>query len=133
MATPGKDLISRKSKYKVVYKQKKTKKKKKKSNNQAMAISSLSAIKDTQKGKSNLFALSDWNMTQHRSDSSGAKDHFASTPALRKEFEDGWFDMAVAALENHPTTLAIMPIDNLLRRDGPLDRMRARGYLVEEP
>ena len=52
-----------------------------------MAISSLSAIKDTQKGKSNLFA-GDWNMTQHRSDSSGAKDHFASTPALRKEFED---------------------------------------------
>ena len=40
---------------------------------------------------------------------------------------------AVAALEKHPTTLAIMPIDNLLRRDGPLDRMRARGYLVEEP
>ena len=59
-----------------------------KSNNQAMAISSLSAIKDTQKGKSNLFAFGDWNMTQHRSDSSGAKDHFASTPALRKEFED---------------------------------------------
>jgi uncharacterized protein YbaP (TraB family) len=53
--------------------------------------------------------------------------------SLRKEFEDGWFDMAVAALEKHPTTLAIMPIDNLLRRDGPLDRMRARGYLVEEP
>jgi len=34
-----------------------------KSNNQAMAISSLSAIKDTQKGKSNLFAFGDWNIT----------------------------------------------------------------------
>ena len=44
-----------------------------------------------------------------------------------------WLDAADKALENHPTSFAILPIDRLLEADGYLDRLRARGYLVEAP
>ena len=60
------------------------------SNNQPMALSFLSALRAAfpKPQSRQLFACGDWNLTQHRSDSSGQKDHFASTPALRQAFSE---------------------------------------------
>ena len=52
---------------------------------------------------------------------------------IRDRFDRAWFDLAVDSLETLPVTLAVVPIDELLGRRGILERMRARGYVVEEP
>lgn len=53
--------------------------------------------------------------------------------ALRAQFDEAWFRLALEGLEAHPVTLAVVPIDELYKRGGVLQRMRERGYLVEEP
>lgn len=53
--------------------------------------------------------------------------------ALRSQFDEGWFALALDSLERLPVTLAVVPIDELYKRNGVLERMRARGFLVEEP
>jgi len=52
---------------------------------------------------------------------------------IRQQFEDGWFRLAVAAVENHDVALAVVPIDELFGRNGVIARMIARGYSVDEP
>lgn len=52
---------------------------------------------------------------------------------IRDRFDRAWFDLAVDSLERLPVTLAVVPIDLLLGRRGILERMRARGYEVDEP
>ena len=44
-----------------------------------------------------------------------------------------WLEAADAALTNNRSTLALLPIEELLRPDGRLDRLRAKGYSVQEP
>lgn len=53
--------------------------------------------------------------------------------ALRSQFDEGWFALALDSLERLPVALAVVPIDELYKRNGVLERMRARGFLVEEP
>ncbi|MFZ9708386.1 MAG: TraB/GumN family protein [Steroidobacteraceae bacterium] len=53
--------------------------------------------------------------------------------ALRTQFDEAWFRLALEGLETHPVTLAVVPIDELYKRRGVLERMRERGYRVEEP
>lgn len=53
--------------------------------------------------------------------------------ALRTRFDEAWFGLALDSLERLPVTLAVVPIDELYKRNGILERMRARGFLVEEP
>lgn len=44
-----------------------------------------------------------------------------------------WLEHAEAALARNRGTLAILPITELLKQDGYLAALRAKGYLVEEP
>jgi uncharacterized protein YbaP (TraB family) len=53
--------------------------------------------------------------------------------ALRREFDEAWMSTAVLALEGQETTLAVVPIFEILKPNGILTQLRARGYEVEEP
>ncbi len=44
-----------------------------------------------------------------------------------------WLENADRALSNNDSTFAILPLKDLLRPDGPLSRLRQRGYEVLEP
>jgi len=44
-----------------------------------------------------------------------------------------WLEATESALARNTSTFAVMGIDSLLRPDGYLQRMRERGYQVEEP
>ncbi|NCW20518.1 MAG: CTP synthase, partial [Gammaproteobacteria bacterium] len=50
--------------------------------------------------------------------------------AIRRQFEDEWFKLAVKAVETHDVVLAVVPISELFGRNGVLARMQARGYSV---
>ena len=52
---------------------------------------------------------------------------------IRKRFDDAWLNLAVKALDTHVVTLAIVPIDELYKRNGVLAQMRSRGFTVDEP
>jgi uncharacterized protein YbaP (TraB family) len=62
---------------------------------------------------------------------------FAGTSAVLRETmqkaEDAWLDAAVRALAANATTFATLGVGDLLRADGPLARLRERGYDVREP
>jgi uncharacterized protein YbaP (TraB family) len=62
---------------------------------------------------------------------------FAGTSAgLRETFqraEDAWLEAAERALAENQTTFATLGVGDLLRADGPLARLRERGYDVHEP
>lgn len=47
--------------------------------------------------------------------------------------KQAWLDAAETALTNNQTTFAVLPITQLLKPDGYLARLQARGYLVEAP
>lgn len=51
----------------------------------------------------------------------------------KKRIQDEWLDAAEAALWNNASTFAVLPITDLIRPDGRLALMRAKGYVVEEP
>jgi uncharacterized protein YbaP (TraB family) len=44
-----------------------------------------------------------------------------------------WTAEAESSLVKNTSTFAVIPMENLLAKDGPLDRLRAKGYAVEEP
>ena len=44
-----------------------------------------------------------------------------------------WLENADRALSDNDSTFAILPLKDLLRPDGPLSRLRERGYEVLEP
>ncbi len=44
-----------------------------------------------------------------------------------------WLENAERALSNNDSTFAILPLEDLLRADGPLSQFRERGYEVVEP
>lgn len=51
----------------------------------------------------------------------------------KKRIQREWLDAAEAALWDNASTLAVLPITDLIRPDGRLALMRAKGYVVEEP
>ncbi len=51
----------------------------------------------------------------------------------RAKLESLWQENALRALHTHRATFAILPIADLLRSDGPIAQLRARGYEVREP
>lgn len=53
--------------------------------------------------------------------------------AIRRDFDRSWMELAIESLERYDTTLAVVPIIELFKRDGIVAMMRARGYTVEEP
>jgi hypothetical protein len=44
-----------------------------------------------------------------------------------------WIDAAATSLETNQTTLAVVPFAKLTRPDGYLERLRAKGYVIESP
>ncbi len=44
-----------------------------------------------------------------------------------------WTAEADSALRTNASTFAVIPMENLLAKDGPLDRLRKKGYTVEDP
>ena len=51
----------------------------------------------------------------------------------KKRIQREWLDAAEAALWDNASTLAVLPITDLIHPDGRLALMRAKGYVVEEP
>ena len=67
-------------------------------------------------------------------------DAFLSVPQLRDQLQQtrarlgaAWLAAAEAALAQHSSTLAVLPLTELLGDGGYLDRLRARGYDIQEP
>jgi hypothetical protein len=52
---------------------------------------------------------------------------------IREQLYGAWLDAAEKSLAANQTTLAIVPLAKLMRTDGYLERLRARGYSVEAP
>lgn len=52
---------------------------------------------------------------------------------LRERMRERWLDAAEAALAKNASTVAALPIENLLREDGLLAALRARGYDIQAP
>lgn len=44
-----------------------------------------------------------------------------------------WLDAATAALERNKVSFAVLPIERLLKPEPYLSRLRAKGYVIEEP
>jgi hypothetical protein len=47
--------------------------------------------------------------------------------------DEKWLSMAKAALAKNESTFAVLPIAKLLKAEGPLDHLRADGYVIEAP
>ena len=52
---------------------------------------------------------------------------------IREQLYVLWIGAAEKSLGANQTTLAIVPLTKLLREGGYLERLRAKGYLIEEP
>lgn len=52
---------------------------------------------------------------------------------LPQRVESAWMTAAEAALDRNRVTFATLPISELLKADGYLGKLRAKGYVVEEP
>ena len=48
-------------------------------------------------------------------------------------FSEAWRAEADVALATYETSIAVIDLDSLVREDGVVSRLRARGYTVEEP
>lgn len=53
--------------------------------------------------------------------------------ALNQRAIDTWLEAADAALSRNRSTFASLPVRLMFRPDGMLDRLRERGYAIEEP
>lgn len=60
-------------------------------------------------------------------------DSFADTMQVAAKARDARWQRLVEAVENHAVSLAVVDIDELLQSGGFADRLRARGYEVDEP
>ncbi len=60
-------------------------------------------------------------------------DSFADTMQVAAKARDLRWQLLVEAVENHAVSLAVVNIDDLLQPGGFADRLRARGYEVDEP
>ncbi|HJT97704.1 MAG TPA: TraB/GumN family protein [Rhodanobacteraceae bacterium] len=52
---------------------------------------------------------------------------------IDERVQDAWLDTAAAALDKNAVTFARLPMSELLRPDGYLAKLQARGYSVEAP
>jgi uncharacterized protein YbaP (TraB family) len=53
--------------------------------------------------------------------------------ALPDQVRTAWLDAAEKALAQHPTSFALLPMAEILKPDGYLAALQARGYAVEAP
>jgi hypothetical protein len=52
---------------------------------------------------------------------------------LPQRFADVWLQTAEEALDHNASSLAVLPVSLLLQSRSWVDRLRAKGYVVEEP
>ena len=52
---------------------------------------------------------------------------------IREQVHALWLEAAEKSLAENPTTFAIVPFVKLTRADGYLEKLRAKGYLIESP
>ncbi len=52
---------------------------------------------------------------------------------VRGRMREIWLGRADDALDEHPVSFAVLPMQNLLADDGLLEALRARGYAIESP
>jgi hypothetical protein len=52
---------------------------------------------------------------------------------IRERAQARWITEAERALRDNPSTFAIVPLAKLMRADGYVGRLRAKGYVVDEP
>jgi hypothetical protein len=52
---------------------------------------------------------------------------------VREQLYARWMDAAVRSIQTNQSTLAIVPLAKLLREGGYLERLTAKGYVVESP
>lgn len=52
---------------------------------------------------------------------------------IEAKVEERWLDAAELALRNNNVTLATLPMRQLIQPDGYIAKLRAKGYVVEEP
>lgn len=55
------------------------------------------------------------------------------TGDIEAQVRERWLDAAELALKNNQVSLAVLPMRELLKPDGYIAQLRARGYTVEEP
>jgi hypothetical protein len=65
---------------------------------------------------------------------------FLTAPKLREEFEKAysqtemlWMSTAENALEKNASTFAVVPLTVFLQKDGVLDQLRTKGYVIKDP
>ena len=65
---------------------------------------------------------------------------FLAVPEFRDQFEsaqiklaDLWMATAQTALDENVSSFAVLPMTVLLKQDGVLDQLRAKGYAIQEP
>ena len=51
----------------------------------------------------------------------------------RKQIADLWMSTAESALDNNASSFAVLPMTALLKDDGVLQQLKAKGYAVQEP
>ena len=52
---------------------------------------------------------------------------------IREQIYAAWIEAAEKSLAANETTLAVVPLAKLMRADGYLERLRAKGYTIEAP
>jgi uncharacterized protein YbaP (TraB family) len=52
---------------------------------------------------------------------------------LRQRLSTAWVDAAETAIASNQTTFAVLPMSQILKSDGYIAQLQARGYEVEEP
>lgn len=106
-------------------------------------IANLEADLRTARARANAWAVGDIDALQQQaaSDKDAAYLYASSWPFLQDnelkevlaQADKRWLDSASSALQKNPTTLAALPIFQLLREDGLLTALRARGFTVDAP
>lgn len=98
----------------------------------------------TMAGRANAWAEGDIETLRGlptRNQLTACRDALTNTAFARKQgmqdiqsrLENTWLAAAEKALRENETTFAVLPIGELLRDDGLLQRLIAKGYAVEEP
>jgi uncharacterized protein YbaP (TraB family) len=62
-----------------------------------------------------------------------APDVHALLGSVIDRFSEAWRAEADVALTTYETSIAVIDLDSLVREDGVISKLRARGYAVEEP
>ena len=93
--------------------------------------------------RANLWALGDiaaLRAMAYPDERTACLDAFFSVPQLRDQLKqarakliDTWLAAAAGAIERHQSTLAVLPLAELLDSGGYLDGLRAAGYDIREP